>query len=249
MPWLLALVALLFIANSSPHSSSISEQEADFHQGAFQPESHHAPSNRTDGSQLLVNKTEKEESQGRPPTGPVRSEQDIDLIDPAVVSLWCDDPESAPDIFQIGRVRRRYCPAYVERKEKVHKVDRRTDDRESLNSLLEDLQSRVWRASWYGPGFHLRKMANGQTYDMNDPTVVANPWLPFGIKLELTNIENGKTTVLTVQDRGPFVEWDPDRIFDLSKQAATDLGLKPGTSKDEGLATVRVRVLSLPPRS
>jgi len=60
-------------------------------------------------------------------------------------------------------------------------------------------------------------MANGEEFDMNDPTVVAHKTLPFGTELRLTNPENGLSIVVTVQDRGPFFE---DRELDLSRGAA-----------------------------
>ena len=80
-------------------------------------------------------------------------------------------------------------------------------------------------ASWYGPGMDcyqtsrgcLYLMANGEEFDMNDPTVVAHKTLPFGTELRLTNPENGLSIVVTVQDRGPFFE---DRELDLSRGAA-----------------------------
>jgi len=57
-------------------------------------------------------------------------------------------------------------------------------------------------ASWYGPGFNGRKMANGQIYDMNDISV-AHRTLPFGTKLRITNLMNGKSIIAPVLDRGP----------------------------------------------
>lgn len=75
-------------------------------------------------------------------------------------------------------------------------------------------------ASWYGPGFHGRKMANGQVFDMYGYTV-AHSTLRFGTRVCITNPENGRWVLATVTDRGRFNEYG--RIVDLSKQVARDL--------------------------
>lgn len=79
----------------------------------------------------------------------------------------------------------------------------------------------VVRASWYGPGLQGNKMANGDRFDMNDPTVVAHKSLPFGTCVVLENIKNSRRIAVEVQDRGPYIH---DREFDLSKAAAKKLG-------------------------
>lgn len=76
-------------------------------------------------------------------------------------------------------------------------------------------------ASWYGPGFHGRKTASGEIYDMHMLTA-AHKELPLGTKLEVTSKRNGKKVVVTVNDRGPF---HGNRILDLSHAAAKQLGL------------------------
>lgn len=76
------------------------------------------------------------------------------------------------------------------------------------------------RASWYGPGLQGNLMANGEKFDMNDPTVVAHKSLPFGTCLVLKNTANGKRITVEVKDRGPYVK---GREFDLSKAAAKKL--------------------------
>ncbi len=92
-------------------------------------------------------------------------------------------------------------------------------------------------ASWYGPGFHGRPTANGDIYDMNALTA-AHPTLPMPSRVRVVNLENGRTVVLEVNDRGPFVK---GRIIDVSQRAARDLGfLRQGTAR------VRVRVLDSP---
>jgi len=83
-------------------------------------------------------------------------------------------------------------------------------------------------ASWYGPGFHGKKTASGERFNQNDLTA-AHKLLPFGTKLRVTNLSNGREVVVRVNDRGPF---SSRRIIDLSKKAAQKLGmLAAGTAK------------------
>lgn len=83
-------------------------------------------------------------------------------------------------------------------------------------------------ASWYGKKFHGRKTANGEIYDMYTMTC-AHKTLPFGTKLEVTNLSNGKKVIVRINDRGPFVK---KRIIDLSCLAAQKLGMDvTGTAK------------------
>jgi rare lipoprotein A len=83
-------------------------------------------------------------------------------------------------------------------------------------------------ASWYGKPFHGRKTSNGETYDMHAPTA-AHKTLPMGTMLLVKNLENGRTTVVRINDRGPFVQ---DRIIDLSYKAAKDIDMiRKGTAK------------------
>ncbi len=84
-------------------------------------------------------------------------------------------------------------------------------------------------ASWYGPGLQGNLMANGDVFDMNDPTVVAHKSLPFGTVLRLTNPKNGQSILVEVQDRGPYIT---GRQLDLSRAAAAKLGfIQAGTAK------------------
>lgn len=85
------------------------------------------------------------------------------------------------------------------------------------------------KASWYGPGFHGNTMANGDRFNQNDPTVVAHKSLPFGTKVLINNLDNGKSIVAVVQDRGPFHK---GRCVDVSKAGGVKLGLiGPGTAR------------------
>lgn len=76
-------------------------------------------------------------------------------------------------------------------------------------------------ASWYGPGFHGRKTANGERYNQYELTA-AHPKYAFDTQLCVRNAGNGKTVVVRVNDRGPFVG---KRVIDLSKAAAEEIGM------------------------
>ncbi|WP_417486630.1 septal ring lytic transglycosylase RlpA family protein [Maricaulis sp.] len=89
-------------------------------------------------------------------------------------------------------------------------------------------------ASWYGPNFHGRPTANGETFDQHAMTA-AHTTLPIPSIVEVTNLENGRSVIVRLNDRGPFVD---NRLIDLSRAAATELDYI-GT----GLAHVRVRYL------
>ena len=87
-------------------------------------------------------------------------------------------------------------------------------------------------ASWYGNDFHGKKTANGETYDMNALTA-AHPTLPLPSLVYVTNLANGRTVLVRVNDRGPYAQ---GRIIDLSRSAARMLG-----TEGQGLGHVRVR--------
>lgn len=93
-------------------------------------------------------------------------------------------------------------------------------------------------ASWYGPGFHGKKTANGETYDQNELTA-AHRTLQMPSLVRVTNLENGRAVVLRVNDRGPYSR---GRIIDVSSKAADLLGMK-------GRGTAKVRVETLPAES
>ena len=85
-------------------------------------------------------------------------------------------------------------------------------------------------ASWYGPKFHGKLTANGEIYDQMSMTA-AHKSLPFGTMLKLTNPKNGKSVVVRINDRGPYIK---GRQIDLSKGAAIALGtLNKGVVKVE----------------
>lgn len=89
-------------------------------------------------------------------------------------------------------------------------------------------------ASWYGPGFHGKKTANGEIFDKNELTA-AHKTLQLPSIVKVTNLSNGRSAILRVNDRGPFAN---DRILDVSERAATILGFK-----HDGTAKIRLEVL------
>jgi rare lipoprotein A len=83
-------------------------------------------------------------------------------------------------------------------------------------------------ASWYGPGFHGRRTASGERYDMHALTA-AHKTLPFGTIVKVVNQKTGKSVKVKINDRGPY---HGGRIIDLSKAAAAQLGIvQAGTGK------------------
>src|SRR5215210_4970872 len=76
-------------------------------------------------------------------------------------------------------------------------------------------------ASWYGPGFHGRKTASGETFNANAMTA-AHRTLPFGSKVRVVNERTGRSVVVRINDRGPFHR---GRIIDLAKAPAQALGM------------------------
>lgn len=90
-------------------------------------------------------------------------------------------------------------------------------------------------ASWYGPGFHGRKTANGEIFDMYKITA-AHKTLPFGTRVRITY--KGKSIIVRINDRGPYIK---GRDIDLSYAAAKELGML-----EEGVVKVRIRILEKP---
>ena len=87
-------------------------------------------------------------------------------------------------------------------------------------------------ASWYGRDFHAKQTANGELFDMNQITA-AHPTLPIPSYVYATNLRNGRTLLVRVNDRGPY---KPGRIIDLSRQTARLLGFE-----SQGTTEIRVR--------
>lgn len=99
--------------------------------------------------------------------------------------------------------------------------------RESSGKVIQN-----GRASWYGPGFHGRKTASGETFNTNEFTA-AHRTLPFGTKVRVVNKRTGKSVVVRINDRGPFVH---GRVIDLSRASAQAIGIS-------GVASVTVAEL------
>ena len=103
------------------------------------------------------------------------------------------------------------------------------------SALAEDPERGTYvergEASWYGPGFHGEQTASGAEFDQKELTA-AHPELPFGTRVTVTNLENGKKVKVKINDRGPSAE---GRIIDVSKEAAKKLGMI-----SDGSAEVRI---------
>ncbi|MEJ8573209.1 septal ring lytic transglycosylase RlpA family protein [Microbaculum marinum] len=96
----------------------------------------------------------------------------------------------------------------------------------------------VGLASWYGSDFHGRRTANGEIFDMGALTA-AHPTLPLPTYARVTNLENGRSVVVRVNDRGPFAS---DRVIDLSRRTADILDFR-----SNGTAEVRVQYVGMAP--
>ena len=99
-----------------------------------------------------------------------------------------------------------------------------------LTTIIASAETGI--ASWYGDKHYGRRAASGEIYNMYNLTA-AHKTLPFGSKIEVTNLENNKSVVLKVNDRGPFIR---GRIVDISKKANQIIGCD--------LCKVTVKVLS-----
>lgn len=112
---------------------------------------------------------------------------------------------------------------------------------EDKSVLQESLLPRITRylkqgiASWYGPGFHGKKTATGETFDMYAMTA-AHKTLPIPSYAKVTNLENHRSVIVRINDRGPYVG---DRVLDLSYAAAKKLGME-----EEGLGSVEIKAVT-----
>ncbi len=99
------------------------------------------------------------------------------------------------------------------------------------------LRGEIWygNASWYGAKFQGRKTSNGEKFNKNKLTA-AHRELPFNTKVLVTNLQNNKSVIVRINDRGPFKS---TRIIDLSEEAAEKLDLKK-----QGIAYVKVQVVT-----
>jgi len=95
----------------------------------------------------------------------------------------------------------------------------------------------IGNASWYGPGFSGKTTANGDVFDETKMTA-AHKTLPLGTQAKVTNLEDGKSVQVEINDRGPYIQ---GRIIDLSQAAAKALGII-----DRGVVKVQVETLENP---
>ena len=107
-------------------------------------------------------------------------------------------------------------------------------------SAVKFIDRGTLKASWYGPKFHGKFTANGEVYDQMALTA-AHKNLSFGTLLKITNPKNGKSVIVRINDRGPYIE---GRELDLSKGAAIELGML-----EKGVAKVKVQEVALGERN
>ncbi len=134
----------------------------------------------------------------------------------------------------------------IEEKEEIFYLpERETEDiimveleKESENlEFIEEEQSEEGVASWYGPNFHGKTTASGEIYNMYEMTA-AHKELDFGTVVEVTHSRNGRSVIVRINDRGPYIH---GRIIDLSKAAAEEIDLKK-----HGLGEVEIKILETP---
>lgn len=113
------------------------------------------------------------------------------------------------------------------------KVSRRSSSTQPTNRKVV-ARRKQGMASWYGPGFHGRRTANGERFNQYGMTA-AHRTLPIGTQVRVTNLNNGRSVVVRINDRGPF---SGGRIIDLSKGAARLIGVI-----QSGVAPVRLEIL------
>jgi rare lipoprotein A len=92
----------------------------------------------------------------------------------------------------------------------------------------------IGHASWYGPNFHGKKTASGEIFDQGKLTA-AHKTIPLGTKAKVTNLQNGNTVEVEINDRGPYIG---QRVIDVSHAAANALGFV-----ESGLTLVRIELL------
>ena len=133
--------------------------------------------------------------------------------------------------------------------EKVKRKAERSEKAEGRQDLVKDkvtvqqddkgkpIIEQIGEASFYGSGFHGKKTATGEKFNQNDKTA-AHPTLPLGTKATVTNLDNGNSVDVKINDRGPYVK---GRDIDLSKGAAKELGM----TKD-GVVPVKIEAEVVP---
>lgn len=151
---------------------------------------------------------------------------DTSAIDP-------NDPSKNDGVFNVTIEN----PARLASAERALQTNSFSKDAMPSLSFVELIDKGKMIASWYGPGFHGRLTANGETYDQMALTA-AHKSLPFGTMLLVTNLKNGKSALVRINDRGPYIE---GRDLDLSKGTALALGMMK-----RGVIEVNVKEVYLP---
>ena len=108
--------------------------------------------------------------------------------------------------------------------------------RKQIEAIKGHPQVQIGIASYYGSKFHKKRTANGEIFNMYKVSA-AHKTYPLGTKVKVTNMENGKSIKLTINDRGPYVK---GRIIDLSYKAARKIGFV-----NQGTTKVRIDVIRL----
>lgn len=164
----------------------------------------------------------------------IRAEHDIlAVIDPKTASsaktedkqlalLWANNTR---EVLGAGSIERTHAPVSRGIIDHLQTTD--------LSGYRLTGKSQSGIASWYGPGFHGRRASDGSLFNMNALTA-AHRFLPFGTRVRVFNHSNGKSCIVKITDRGPFVA---GRIIDLSKQAARTIGMT-------GVSKVTIEVLA-----
>lgn len=149
---------------------------------------------------------------------------------PGLPSLGTNPRSTTP----LGGQGRRFDPSKVDRQLYSHqKVGKRyTIMGGTYTPKHQPDYDQVGEASWYGPKFHGKPTATGETFNKRDMTA-AHKTLALNSMLVVTNLDNGRVVTVRLNDRGPFIG---DRMIDLSEAAAEALGFK-----SKGLANVRVQ--------
>ena len=108
--------------------------------------------------------------------------------------------------------------------------------RKQIEAIKDHPKVQIGIASYYGRKFHKKRTANGEIFNMYKVSA-AHKTYPLGTKVKVTNLENGKSIKLTINDRGPYVK---GRIIDLSYKAARKIGFV-----NQGTTKVRIDVIRL----
>lgn len=127
-------------------------------------------------------------------------------------------------------------PVPPSQQEQLHLGQAEAAKKSTKTGTLRSMLTQLGKASWYGPGFHGKPTASGEVFDQALMTAAHNTF-PLGSRAKVTNLANGNSVEVKINDRGPYTT---GRIIDLSHAAAGALGIL-----GHGVAQVRVEVLSI----